>query len=39
MGVVLLAPLRAENTRALARVFGVAVNAQSAWCTAMIASG
>jgi hypothetical protein len=39
MGVVLLAPLRVENTRALVRVFGVAVTARSACGVVVMASG
>jgi hypothetical protein len=39
MGVVLLAPLRAGNTGALARVFGVAVRARAACGEVVIASG
>jgi hypothetical protein len=37
MGVLSLAPLRAENTRALVWVFGVAVKARSAWGVVVIA--
>jgi hypothetical protein len=39
MGVVLLASLRAENTRALVRVLGVAVTARSGCGVVVIASG
>jgi hypothetical protein len=39
MGVVWLAPLRAENTRAVVRVFGVAVTARAACGVVVIVFG
>jgi hypothetical protein len=39
MGVLSLAPLRAEKARALVWVFGVAVKARSAWGVAVTAYG